>query len=72
MPDEYTQNDLSGLYQPHDWREDSATYAYFKSFYRHDSWLDLFVACSQNATDDTVDELNDLLQSCRFGVETLK
>jgi hypothetical protein len=65
-PPEYMLDGLSGLYQPHDWRQDSTSYAYFKTFYMRDSWFELVISCNQNASDETVNELNDLLQSWRF------
>jgi hypothetical protein len=65
-PTEYELNDLSGLYQPHDWRQDSASHAYFKTFYRDGSELQLEICCHSDASDETVAELNDLLQSWRF------
>ena len=65
-PTEYALNDLSGLYQPHDWRQDTVAFAYFKGFYKAGTGLTLFVACSQNATDETVSQLNALLKSWKF------
>ncbi len=65
-PPEYTLNDLSGLIQRHDWREDSGTYAYFKEFYKWGRDLRLEVACRPDASDNTIAELNDLLESWRF------
>lgn len=69
LPIEYALDDLSGLYQPHDWRQDSATWAYFKAFYRDDSDLTLVIACHTNASDETVDRLNELLKTWRFIAE---
>lgn len=66
-PVEYTGNDLSGLYQSHDWRQDSADEAYFKNFYKGGLDLTLVVACSPNASDQTIAQINDLLKSWRFG-----
>jgi hypothetical protein len=69
QPTEYTLDDLSGLYQPHDWRQDSANYAYFKTFYKNNSDLTLVIACHKNASDETVAQLNELLRSWRFIAE---
>jgi len=66
IPTEYTLNNLSGLYQPHDWRQDSADSAYIKSFYKAGADMKLVVTCSQNATDDTVNQVNNLLKSWTF------
>jgi hypothetical protein len=65
-PTEYALNDLSGLMQPHDWRENSGTSAYFREFYKWGRSLRLEIACRPDASDDTVNALNDLLQSWRF------
>lgn len=65
-PPEYTPDDLSGLCQPHDWRQDSATDAQFIQFYKWGRDLRLEVACHPGASDKTVAELNDLLESWRF------
>ncbi|HEY40585.1 MAG TPA: hypothetical protein G4O18_01855 [Dehalococcoidia bacterium] len=64
-PTEYELNDLSGLYQPHDWREVGAS-AYFKTFYRNGSEFQLEIYCHPDASDETLAELNDLLLSWRF------
>ncbi len=63
---EYPRDDLQDLYQPHDWRLDSTTSAYFKNFYKADMSLTLTVACSPNASDETVTQINDLLKSWKF------
>ncbi len=64
-PPEYELGDLSGLYQPHDWREVGAS-ACFKTFYRNGIQLQLEIYCHPDASDETVTELNDLLRSWRF------
>lgn len=64
-PPEYELDDLSGLYQPHDWREVGAS-ACFKTFYRNGSELQLEIYCNPDALDETFTELNDLLRSWRF------
>lgn len=63
---EYNLDDLSGLYQPHDWRKDSATYAFYKEFFKGGSRYSLVIVCTQNATDETADNLNKLLRSWKF------
>jgi len=65
-PPEYALNDLSGLWQPHDCREDAESGAQFMEFYKWGRDLRLEVACHCKASDETVAELNDLLQSWRF------
>ncbi len=65
-PDEYALNDLSGLWQPHDCREDDESVAHFMEFFKWGRDLQLVVACHRKASDRTVAELNDLLQSWRF------
>jgi len=65
-PDEYSLNDLSGLYQSHDWLLNSAASAYFKDFYKSGEYLTLVVACSQNASDETVNQINEILKSWKF------
>jgi hypothetical protein len=65
-PPEYTLEDLSGLCQPHDWREDSATDAQFIPFYKWGRDLRLEIACRPDASDETVGGLNILLASWRF------
>jgi hypothetical protein len=64
-PEEYSRNNLSGLYQMHDWRQDSAS-AYYKEFYKGGAELSLIIACNQNASDETVAQINDLLKSWKF------
>lgn len=65
-PAEYTLNDLSGLCQPHDWREEAASGAHFIDFYKWRRFLRLEICCNAGASDATVDALNDLLQSWKF------
>jgi hypothetical protein len=65
-PTEYNLDDLSELCQPHDWRQDSATDAQFIQFYKWGRDLRLEIACHPGASDETVDELNNLLASWRF------
>lgn len=65
-PPEYNHSDLSGLYQPHDWRQDSVTRAQFMPFSKWGQVLELEVACHPDASDKTVDQLNELLQSWKF------
>ncbi len=65
-PPEYTLDDLSELYQPHDWRQDDATDAQFIQFYKWGRDLRLEIACRPDTSDKTVAELNDLLESWRF------
>jgi hypothetical protein len=66
LPPEHNRDDLSGLFQAHDWRQDGSGSVYYKNFYKAGSDLILVVACSQNATDKTVAQINDLLKSWRF------
>jgi len=63
-PDEYLQNDLSGLLTPGDWRQGSG----FNSFhlYKWGRSLGLQVACAPDASDATVAAINSLLVSWRF------
>ena len=63
---EYELNNLSGLYEPHDWRRDSALWAYVKMFYKDGLTFRLEVFCHPEASDETVNALNDLLKSWRF------
>jgi hypothetical protein len=63
---EYKFNDLSGLYKPHDWRQDNTFSAYIKTFSRGGAILELEVYCHPNASDETLTALNNLLQSWRF------
>ncbi|MFA5308597.1 MAG: hypothetical protein WC370_03805 [Dehalococcoidales bacterium] len=63
-PPGVTPPDLSGLYESHDWRQE--TTAYFKSFTVGESQFILIIACSKNAADATVDQVNALLQSWQF------
>ena len=65
-PAEYALNDLSGLWQPHDCREDAESGAQFMEFYKWGRDLRLEVCCHPKASDKTVAELNDLLQSWKF------
>ena len=65
-PSEYTLDDLSGLWQPHDCRQDAESGAQFTEFYKWGHDLQLVVGCHRKASDETVTELNDLLQSWRF------
>jgi hypothetical protein len=69
-PTEYSLNDLSGLYEPHDWRQDSSNFGYSKSFFKAGSQLGLGVVCNYYATDETVAQINDLLKSWKFGDNT--
>jgi hypothetical protein len=64
-PPEYTLDDLNGLCQPHDWRQDSAGAQFFQ-FYKWGRDLRLEIACHPDASDETVAALNDLLASWRF------
>jgi hypothetical protein len=65
-PPQYERSDLGGLYQPHDWRQDSATEAQFITFYKWGESFELVVAYHPDASDETVTQLNDLLQSWKF------
>jgi len=65
-PLEYTLDDLGELCQPHDWRQNSTTDAQFIQFYKWGRDLRLEIACHPGASDETVDELNNLLVSWRF------
>jgi hypothetical protein len=65
-PEEYILNDLSGLIQPHDWRQDASSVAQFMDFYKWGRYLRLEVGCNAEASDATVAGLNDLLQSWEF------
>jgi hypothetical protein len=69
---DYNLSDLSGLYQPHDWRQDSVTGAQFIPFIKWGQVLELEVACHPNASNETVDQLNKLLQSWRFDEFSIK
>ncbi len=67
-PPEYTLDDLSDLYQAHDWRQDVTPDTQFGqfTFYKWGRDLRLEVYCHPDATDETVAELNNLLASWRF------
>ena len=65
-PPENKTNDLSGLFQPHDWRQDSDTGTQFIAFHKWGESLELAVACHSDASDETVTQLNKLLLSWRF------
>jgi hypothetical protein len=64
---EYDLNDLSGLVNIHDWRQDGGNKAFFKEFCKSGKTLRVEIFCSRTATDKTVEGLNHLLQSWRFG-----
>jgi hypothetical protein len=65
-PDEYSRDDLSGLYTEHDWRQDEFPRIYYKEFYKAKTHLMLIIACKKDASDATVAQLNALLKSWRF------
>jgi hypothetical protein len=66
LPEEYDQNYLSGLVTLHDWRLDASSTAEFVNFYKWSRSLTLWIGCKVNATETTVVELNNLLQSWKF------
>ncbi len=65
-PPEYVRDSLGGLFQPHDWRQDSVIEAQFFQFYKWGRDFQLEVACRPDASDETVAELNFLLESWVF------
>jgi len=65
-PPDTVAGDLGGLWQPHDWRQDSETGAQLKELFKYGRWLQMWVACRPDASDETVAALNDLLESWRF------
>jgi hypothetical protein len=65
-PLQYPCNDLSGLLSPHDWRKPPASSATFLNFYKWGRSFTLEVYCHPEASDETVDKLNQLLMSWRF------
>jgi hypothetical protein len=65
-PEQYTSMTLDGLYTPHDWRTDAAGEAAYLRLYRDGSWLDLYIVCQADASDQTVDQLNQLMAGWRF------
>ncbi len=65
-PPDDVADDLSGLWQSHDWRQDSATDAQFQEFHKYGRWMEMWVACRPEASDATVAALNDFLESWRF------
>ena len=65
-PAEYALTDLSGLFEPHDWRREANQGAQFFQFYKWGRDLSIEIACSPKASGNTVSQLNDLLQSWRF------
>jgi hypothetical protein len=62
----YTLVDLSGLFTPHDWRQDASAQAQSFSLFKWDRYLVFYIACRSDASDSTVNELNHLLQSWKF------
>jgi hypothetical protein len=63
-PEEDSQNDLSGLLTPRDWRLDSG-FSYF-GFSKWGESYDLQIACDPAATDATIEQVNSILESWRF------
>jgi len=53
-------------YTPHDWRTDASNAAASLEMQRHGKYLYLYVVCKNDASDETVAALNDLLASWRF------
>jgi len=56
-PPDSVSEDLSNLWQTHDWRQDSATDAQFKEFFKWGQWLEMWVACRPEASDKNVNIL---------------
>ncbi len=65
VPD-YNLDDLSGLWKPHDLRQDTPTSFKRVDFFKWERHLLLGVYCSPLASDTTVAQLNDLLQSWKW------
>ncbi len=63
-PGGYSQDDLSDLLTPGDWRLDSG-FSHF-GFSKWGEGYDLQIACDPAATDATVEQVNSILQSWRF------
>ena len=62
---EYEPDDLMQLLSTHDWRNESGSETWIP-FYKWGRFLQLQVYCDKNAGDETLDQLNRLLESWRF------
>lgn len=65
-PPEYERNDLLGLLSIHDWRTESGSGVKSITFYKWGRYFRLDVYCSPGASDQAVNQLNDLLRSWRL------